>query len=90
MNVEVVTPNDYVGNVIGDLTSRRGRLKDQEGRGNAVAITADVPLSEMFGYATALRSNTQGRATSIMQFSHYEPTPKSITEEIIKKRTGNK
>ncbi|HHT55669.1 MAG TPA: elongation factor G, partial [Acholeplasma sp.] len=88
MAVEVITPNDYVGNVIGDLTARRGRLKDQESRGNAVAITADVPLSEMFGYATALRSNTQGRATSGMIFDRYEPTPKSIAEEIIKKRTG--
>ena len=89
MSVEVVTPNDYVGNVIGDLTARRGRLTDQEARGNAVAISAEVPLSEMFGYATALRSNTQGRATSGMMFSHYEATPKSIAEEIIKKRSGN-
>ncbi|MDY0277425.1 MAG: elongation factor G [Acholeplasma sp.] len=89
MDVEVVTPNDYVGNVIGDLTARRGRLSSQEGRGNAVAIRATVPLAEMFGYATALRSNTQGRATSGMQFSHYDPTPKSIAEAIIKKRSGN-
>ena len=85
MDVEVVTPNDYVGNVIGDLTSRRGRLNSQEGRGNAVSIRAHVPLSEMFGYATSLRSNTQGRATSVMQFAHYERCPKSIAEEIIKK-----
>ena len=89
MNVEVVVPNEYVGNVIGDLTSRRGRLESQEGRGNAVGIKAFVPLSEMFGYATALRSNTQGRANFVMQFDHYEPTPKSITEEIIKKRSTN-
>ena len=89
MDVEVVTPNEYVGNVIGDLTSRRGRLESQEGRGNAVAIRAFVPLSEMFGYATSLRSNTQGRANFIMQFSSYERCPKSITEEIIKKRGGN-
>ena len=61
MDVEVVSPNEYVGNVIGDLTSRRGRLESQEGRGNAVSIRALVPLSEMFGYATSLRSNTQGR-----------------------------
>ncbi|CCV64839.1 Elongation factor G (EF-G) [Alteracholeplasma palmae J233] len=87
MDVEVVTPNDYVGNVIGDLTSRRGRLESQEGRGNAVAIRAYVPLSEMFGYATSLRSNTQGRANFVMQFSNYERAPKSITEEIIKKRS---
>ena len=87
MDVEVVTPNDYVGNVIGDLTSRRGRMESQESRGNAVAIRAYVPLSEMFGYATSLRSNTQGRATFVMQFSNYERAPKSITEEIIKKRS---
>ena len=86
MDVEVVVPNEYVGNVIGDLTSRRGRLESQEGRGNAVAIRALVPLAEMFGYATSLRSNTQGRANFVMQFSRYEKTPKSIMEEIIKKR----
>ncbi|MBE0700531.1 MAG: elongation factor G, partial [Acholeplasmataceae bacterium] len=89
MDVEVVVPNDYVGNVIGDLTSRRGRLESQEGRGNAVAIRANVPLSEMFGYATSLRSNTQGRATFIMQFARYERCPKSIMEEVIKKRGVN-
>lgn len=90
MDVEVVTPEDYVGNVIGDLTARRGRLSSQEPRGgNAISIKATVPLAEMFGYATALRSNTQGRATSVMQFAHYDATPKSIAEEIIKKRSGN-
>jgi elongation factor G len=89
MDVEVVTPNDYVGNVIGDLTSRRGRLESQEARGNAIAIRAFVPLAEMFGYATSLRSNTQGRATFIMQFDHYDKAPKSIMEEIIKKRGSN-
>ncbi len=87
MSIEVVSPEDYVGNVIGDITSRRGRLESQETRsGNAISIKAFVPLSEMFGYATALRSNTQGRATFVMQFDHYEPAPKSITEEIIKLR----
>ena len=86
MTVEVVTPDDYVGNVIGDLTSRRGRLESQENRGNAVAIKCFVPLSEMFGYATNLRSNTQGRGNFVMQFAHYERTPKNIAEEIIKKR----
>ncbi|WP_025725066.1 elongation factor G [Acholeplasma granularum] len=89
MDVEVVTPNDYVGNVIGDLTSRRGRLESQEGRGNAISIRAFVPLSEMFGYATSLRSNTQGRATFVMQFDHFDKVPKSIQEEIIKKRGSN-
>jgi len=89
MDVEVIVPNDYVGNVIGDITSRRGRLEKQEPRGNAVAVRASVPLSEMFGYATALRSNTQGRANFVMQFKHYEKCPKSIQEDIIKKRGMN-
>jgi elongation factor G len=89
MDVEVIVPNDYVGNVIGDITSRRGRLESQEGRDNAVAIRANVPLAEMFGYATSLRSNTQGRATFMMQFAHYDRCPKSIMEEIIKKRGVN-
>ena len=86
MDVEVTSPNDYVGNVIGDLTSRRGRLESQEPRNNAVVVRASVPLSEMFGYATALRSNTQGRANFIMQFKHYDKCPKSVTESIMKKR----
>jgi elongation factor G len=89
MDVEVIVPNDYVGNVIGDITSRRGRLEKQEPRGNAVAVRASVPLSEMFGYATALRSNTQGRANFAMQFKQYEKCPKSIQEDIINKRGMN-
>lgn len=89
MDVEVIVPNDYVGNVIGDITSRRGRLEKQEPRGNAVVVRASVPLSEMFGYATSLRSNTQGRANFVMQFKQYEKCPKSITEEIIKRRGMN-
>ncbi len=89
MDVEVVTPNDYVGNVIGDITSRRGHLESQETRGNAVSIRAFVPLAEMFGYATSLRSNTQGRANFVMQFARYDKTPKSVMEEIIKKRGTN-
>jgi elongation factor G len=89
MDVEVIVPNDYVGNVIGDITSRRGRLEKQEPRGNAVVVRASVPLSEMFGYATSLRSNTQGRANFVMQFKQYEKCPKSIQEEIIKKRGMN-
>ncbi len=88
MTVDVVTPDDYVGNVIGDLTSRRGRIEGQEGVGNAQKIASKVPLSQMFGYATSLRSNTQGRATSTMQFSHYEECPKTIAEEIIKRRNS--
>ena len=88
MAVDAITPDDYMGNVIGDLTSRRGRIESQAQRGNAQQIKAKVPLSEMFGYATSLRSNTQGRGNYTMQFSHYEPAPKSISEEIIKKRNG--
>jgi len=88
MNVDVVAPDDYLGNVIGDLTGRRGKIAAQEERGNAHLVKATVPLSEMFGYATSLRSNTQGRGNYTMQFSHYEPAPKSISEEIIKKRNG--
>ena len=86
MEVDVTVPEDYVGNVIGDLTSRRGRLDSQEKRGNGMKIRAYVPLAEMFGYATALRSNTQGRGNFVMQMHHYEACPKNVQEEIIKKR----
>jgi len=89
MVVDVIVPEDYVGNVIGDLTSRRGRLDSQEKRGNAMNIRAFVPLAEMFGYATSLRSNTQGRGTFIMQMDHYEQCPRNIQEDIIKKRGQN-
>ena len=88
MAVDVIVPEEYVGNVIGDLTSRRGRLERQEKRGNAMSMKAFVPLSEMFGYATNLRSNSQGRGTFIMQFDHYEQCPRSVQEEIIKKRSA--
>ncbi len=90
MKVDVVTPEEYFGNVMGDLTSRRGKPMGQEPRGNAVALTANVPLSEMFGYATSLRSNTQGRATFQMIPDHYEEVPKNISEEIIKRNGGSK
>ena len=86
MEVDVTIPEEYVGNVIGDLTSRRGRLDSQEKRGNGMKVRAYVPLSEMFGYATALRSNTQGRGNFVMQMHHYEACPRNIQEEIIKKR----
>jgi elongation factor G len=86
MDVDVIVPEDYVGNVIGDLTSRRGRLDSQERRGNAINIRALVPLAEMSGYATDLRSNTQGRGTFMMQMSHYEACPRNIQEEIVKSR----
>ena len=88
MKVDVVVPDEYFGNVMGDLTSRRGRPLGQESQGNAIKLSAMVPLSEMFGYATSLRSNTQGRGNFIMQFDHYEEVPKNIAEEIIKK-SGN-
>ncbi len=88
MKVDVVTPDEYFGNVMGDLTSRRGRPLGQESQGNAVKLSAMVPLSEMFGYATNLRSNTQGRGNFQMVFDHYEEVPKNIAEEIIKK-SGN-
>ena len=88
MKVEVVTPDEYFDNVMGDITSRRGRPLGQENRGNATALDAMVPLSEMFGYATSLRSNTQGRGTFVMVFDHYEQVPKNIADEIIKK-SGN-
>ena len=89
MKVQVIVPDEYLGNVMGDITSRRGRPLGQESRGNALAIDAMVPLSEMFGYATSLRSNTQGRGNFTMVFDHYEEVPKNIAEEIIKKNGGN-
>ncbi|MCD8574585.1 MAG: elongation factor G [Erysipelotrichaceae bacterium] len=85
MNVEVIAPADYLGSVMGDVSSRRGQIKDQEERGNAVAVTAFIPLSEMFGYATDLRSFTQGRGSYSMQFDHYEEVPRSIAEKVAKK-----
>ncbi|MCK9537244.1 MAG: elongation factor G, partial [Bacilli bacterium] len=87
MLVEVTVPAVYIGNVIGDLTGRRGRIEGQDHKGILQIVRAYVPLSEMFGYATALRSNTQGRGNHSMQFYRYEECPKSITELILKKRT---
>lgn len=89
MKVQVVVPDEYLGNVMGDITSRRGRPLGQESRGNALAIDAMVPLAEMFGYATSLRSNTQGRGNFTMVFDHYEEVPRNIAEDIIKKNGGN-
>ncbi len=87
-SVEVVTPEDFLGDVIGDLSRRRGRVEGQERRGNALAVTARVPLSEMFGYATDVRSMTQGRATYTMQFDGYEEVPPNIAEKIVGERSG--
>ena len=89
MKVVVVAPEEYTGAVMGDITSRRGRPLGQEARGNAIAFEAMVPLAEMFGYATSLRSNTQGRGNFTMVLDHYEEVPKSIAEDIIKKNGGN-
>ncbi|MEX2551287.1 MAG: elongation factor G [Nitriliruptoraceae bacterium] len=88
MDVEVVTPDDYMGDVMGDLSGRRGLIQGSEPRGNATVIHARVPLSEMFGYSTDLRSATQGRASYTMQFGSYEPAPSSIQEEIVAKSRG--
>ncbi|MFM8528006.1 MAG: elongation factor G [bacterium] len=88
MAVEVVTPEDFLGDVIGDLSRRRGKVQGQDQRGNALAVQAFVPLGEMFGYATDLRSSTQGRATYTMQFERYEEVPSNIAEEIVESRSG--
>ena len=88
MAVEVVTPQEFIGDVIGDLSRRRGRVESQEPRGNAIAVKGSVPLAAMFGYATDLRSTTQGRANYTMQFDRYEEVPANIAEEIIEHRTG--
>ena len=85
MDVEITVPTEYLGTVMGDVTKRRGHINDQEERGNAVVIRAYVPLSQMFGYATDLRSNTQGRGNYMMQMDHYAEVPAAIAEEIVKK-----
>ena len=89
MSVEVTAPNEYLGSVMGDISSRRGTIKDQEERGNAIIVKSEVPLSEMFGYATDLRSFTQGRGTYAMTFDHYAEVPKSIAEKVAKKNSSN-
>ncbi|HVG65267.1 MAG TPA: elongation factor G, partial [Actinomycetota bacterium] len=88
MSVECVTPEDYLGDVVGDLSSRRGRIEGMEARGNTQVVRAQVPLSEMFGYSTDLRSRTQGRATYTMQFHSYQQVPEGIASEIIKRVRG--
>jgi elongation factor G len=82
-DVEVVTPEEYMGDVIGDLSGRRGRIENMEQRGTDRIVKAQVPLAEMFGYATELRSRTQGRATYTMQFNSYQEVPQSIADEVI-------
>jgi elongation factor G len=88
MAVEVVTPEDYMGDVFGDLNARRGRVEGSDQRGNSMVIKAQVPLSDMFGYATDLRSRTQGRATYTMQFHSYQQVPKAIADEIVARVRG--
>ena len=89
MSVEVTAPNEYLGSVMGDVSSRRGVIKDQEERGNAIIVKSEIPLSEMFGYATDLRSFTQGRGTYAMTFDHYSEVPKSIAEKVAKKNSSS-
>jgi len=83
MDVEVVTPGEFLGDVLGDLTSRRGKILGMESRTGVQTVGVRVPLARMFGYATDLRSLTQGRATFTMRFSHYEPAPQSVTEKVV-------
>ena len=89
MKVTITVPEDYLGDIMGHVTSRRGRVEGMEAHGNSQIVNAMVPLAEMFGYATTLRSATQGRGTFMMVFDHYEDVPKSVQEEIIKKNGGN-
>ena len=88
MKVEVITPDDYMGDVIGDLNSRRGQIQGSEQRGNATAITAMVPLANMFGYVNTLRSMSQGRASYSMVFDHYEEVPRAVSQELLAKLAG--
>jgi elongation factor G len=88
MSLEVVTPEEFAGDVMGNLSGRRGRIEKLEPRGNAQVIRANVPLAEMFGYTTDLRSMTQGRATSTMHFGHYAEVPENIAREIVARMRG--
>jgi elongation factor G len=88
MAVEVVTPDEYLGDVVGDLNKRRGRVEGMDQRGSSQVVRAQVPLSEMFGYVTDLRSKTQGRATSTMQFHSYQQVPENISKEIVARVRG--
>ncbi|HNG07051.1 MAG TPA: elongation factor G, partial [Saprospiraceae bacterium] len=88
MKLEVTCPDEYTGGVIGDLNRRRGLIKGQDAKFSAVIIKAEVPLSEMFGYVTQLRTITSGRASSTMEFSHYNPAPSGIADSVIEKSKG--
>ncbi|MCS7084860.1 MAG: elongation factor G, partial [Bacteroidia bacterium] len=88
MKVEVVTPEEYMGPIVGDLNKRRGQINAMDSRGNAKVVSALVPLAEMFGYVTQLRTLSSGRASSTMEFSHYEPTPRNIQDEVVARAKG--
>jgi elongation factor G len=88
MKIEVVTPEENMGDIVGDLNKRRGQINGMDDRSGAKVVKADVPLSEMFGYVTTLRTLSSGRATSTMEFSHYATTPRNIADEVIKKVKG--
>jgi elongation factor G len=88
MRVEVVTPEEYMGDIIGDLNSRRGQVNEMTDRGNAKVVTAYVPLANMFGYINTLRSMSQGRAQYTMQFDHYEAVPQQVADEVKEKLAG--
>ena len=88
MKLEVITPEENMGDIVGDLNRRRGQVNDMSDRSGAKLVRAEVPLSEMFGYVTTLRTLSSGRATSTMTFSHYAETPASISEEVIAAATG--
>ena len=88
MNVQIIVPEEYLGNVMGDITARRGRPMGQEARGNALAIEAMVPLAEMFGYVTALRTITSGRATSSMTYDHHAQVSSSIAKAVLEEVKG--
>ena len=90
MKMEVITPEQYMGDVVGDLNRRRGIIEGMDSKGNAQVIKAKVPLGEMFGYVTQLRTLTSGRATSTMEFSHYAETPRNIADEVVAKAKGKK
>ena len=90
MKIEIVTPEEYMGDAIGDLNSRRAVIKEMSDRGNSKVVDGEVPLSEMFGYATAIRSLSQGRATFTMEFSHYQDAPQMVVDKIIESRGGQK
>ena len=88
MKLEVLTPEENMGDIVGDLNRRRGQVNDMNDRAGAKVVRAEVPLSEMFGYVTTLRTLSSGRATSTMEFSHYAPTPSNISEEVISAARG--